>query len=232
MKNARTTHASPVWKQKYSEFTLIELLVVIAIIAILAAMLLPALNKARDKARQTSCTNTMKGIVSATVLYTMDNHDYVMTTSDWSGNYSKWWGAYLCPYLCGGAGNIWPYRKEFMCASGVKFKKGGGPLFCYGKNATDCFSSFLLTNVKNSSRKVIYTDVKANDNIWWAYIRRGANGQWAGMPDVQNHPGLSHNSGKGYNVAFLDGHVDAVTSVSQHYDMFVSNDSVYYYVKK
>jgi prepilin-type N-terminal cleavage/methylation domain-containing protein/prepilin-type processing-associated H-X9-DG protein len=80
-------------------FTLIELLVVIAIIGILAAMLLPALNTARERARCALCVGNLRQLGTAISMYVDDHSDYYPPSWIQNGTDSGDWGLFIGPYL-------------------------------------------------------------------------------------------------------------------------------------
>ena len=103
--------------KKETHFTLVELLVVIGIIAVLAAMLMPALGKAREKAKQTECINNLKNFSLSATMYSNDNRSlFPFLTEGTSGN---------------GMNGGWIRYENFPCPSAGIFDIEGGTLFAY-----------------------------------------------------------------------------------------------------
>jgi prepilin-type N-terminal cleavage/methylation domain-containing protein/prepilin-type processing-associated H-X9-DG protein len=205
-------------------FTLIELLVVIAIIAILASMLLPALNKAMEMAKEVKCTNNLKNLGTAEMNYIDDFNGWFTPNypgKDENGSASYYWTNLLYPYL-GGSGtsknifraNVNPADSVYFCPMQQpnEISKGGASndYPSYGLNAsfggryTDSPGSAKLTTVKNTSDIVMFADVQYTIDRPYLGMRVLTGGYFSAR-----HPKtLNGNS----NVAWTDCHVSTINT--------------------
>ena len=204
-------------KKQTSAFTLIELLVVIAIIAILAAMLLPALSKARQKARNISCVNNKKTLGLAYTFYQDENSGYFPFAASEAGNNLASQTTndvnivrYLKMQLEGTYDSTKPW-KVIECPN-MQSKTTYGNLvngnFYNGMvHHVGTTASRMVDTIKNPSGKVVlmcftWTEPMDTNNYF-----RPHNGSSGGYGLSSFTTARIGNHGPGVSVLFVDGHV-------------------------
>ncbi|NMA41907.1 MAG: prepilin-type N-terminal cleavage/methylation domain-containing protein [Oligosphaeraceae bacterium] len=199
-------------------FTLIELLVVIAIVAILAAMLLPALSKARERAHSALCAGNLRQLGLAFTIYCSDNDDYMVPLAD-EANLRAWCGTrndvhsafrpegglldYLtrdrrvkqCPLMQKYANDDSPYGNNLGC---------GG----YGYNLllSSAWTGYhRITQARNASGTIAFADsaqFTSPTEIVEIYTINAPYSEWG-----DSTPDMHFRHGGRTNACWVDGHV-------------------------
>lgn len=208
-------------------FTLIELLVVVAIIAVLASLLLPALGKAKENAKQSACISNLKQLGTAIFMYAQDNDDYG-PQNDYGVPNSYYWSQRehpFIPYVLPGFKTVgYPYyyvcdRSVFLCPKVPLTEVKNGPTYAFGSYAYNALWSWG-TNYKLGacpwpSRTHLIADGAGPVHLYYATYALDFRHQ-ARFLSTMTYVGMHDGPSSIANVLMADGHVESLKYSDLH----------------